>query len=102
MNDSLFQELIQALREKKIAHEWKWIVEYAQKKFPGDNQKQQYLIEKIVCRRLKEEPLAYIFGEWSFLNWEFSLDRGVLIPRPETEELVLLAFEEIKLSLIHI
>ena len=42
--------------------------------------------------RLKEgEPLQYVLGKWDFYNSEFYVGRGVLIPRPETEELVELA-----------
>lgn len=39
--------------------------------------------------RLKEgEPLQYVLGKWDFYESEFYVGKGVLIPRPETEELV--------------
>ena len=42
--------------------------------------------------RLKEgEPLQYVLGKWDFYESEFYVGPGVLIPRPETEELVELA-----------
>lgn len=42
-----------------------------------------------ICERRKRgEPLAYIFGSWAFREHEFFCGPGVLIPRPETEELV--------------
>lgn len=38
--------------------------------------------------RLKSgEPLQYVLGKWDFYESEFFVGKGVLIPRPETEEL---------------
>lgn len=42
------------------------------------------------------EPLQYVLGKWDFYNYEFSVGKGVLIPRPETEELVETALSSIK------
>ena len=39
-------------------------------------------------RLLNNEPLDYIMGYTSFWGYEFKVDKGALIPRPETEELV--------------
>ena len=41
-----------------------------------------------VLRRAAWEPLAYIIGRKTFLQWEFNVSPAVLIPRPETELLV--------------
>ena len=41
-----------------------------------------------VLRRAAWEPLAYITGRKTFLQWEFKVNPAVLIPRPETELLV--------------
>lgn len=47
--------------------------------------------------RLKTgEPLQYIIGKWDFYESEFYVGEGVLIPRPETEELVDLAVKHLK------
>lgn len=42
------------------------------------------------------EPLQYVIGKWDFYESEFYVGEGVLIPRPETEELVDLAVKNIK------
>ena len=43
---------------------------------------------EFVLRRAAWEPLAYITGYKTFLQWEFKVTPAVLIPRPETELLV--------------
>jgi release factor glutamine methyltransferase len=43
---------------------------------------------QLLLRRLGSEPLAYVLGKKEFFRREFSVDRRVLIPRPETEMLV--------------
>lgn len=42
------------------------------------------------------EPLQYVIGKWDFYESEFYVGKGVLIPRPETEELCDLAIKHIK------
>ena len=44
--------------------------------------------DALVCRRASGEPLQYILGEWDFYDRTFTVQQGVLIPRPETEFLV--------------
>ncbi|MFN8576467.1 MAG: peptide chain release factor N(5)-glutamine methyltransferase [Candidatus Sericytochromatia bacterium] len=46
------------------------------------------LLEKIINRKLKNEPIQYIFNQAFFRNYEFYVDNRVLIPRPETELLI--------------
>ena len=49
-----------------------------------------------VKRRLEREPLQYITGSCDFYGREFSVDKHVLIPRPETERLIDIALEKLK------
>lgn len=44
-------------------------------------------------RLLKHEPLQYVIGETDFFNCTLKVDSRVLIPRPETEELVQLVLD---------
>ncbi|PJZ69853.1 protein-(glutamine-N5) methyltransferase, release factor-specific [Leptospira perolatii] len=55
-------------------------------------EKDQYR-EKLV-ERSKFRPTAYILGKKSFFDSDFYVDENVLIPRPETEELVAWVLEE--------
>src|SRR5437764_4794618 len=44
--------------------------------------------QELLSRRLEREPVAYILGSKPFRWINLSVDRRVLIPRPETELLV--------------
>lgn len=64
-------------------------VEYLIFSFDQDlTDKQQEDFEQLVQRRLKLEPIAYILGYKEFYSRQFTVDRRVLIPRGDTEDLV--------------
>lgn len=54
---------------------------------------QEKTLEKLLERRRRGEPSAYITGHREFFGHDFLVNRSVLIPRPETELLVEKAIE---------
>jgi release factor glutamine methyltransferase len=52
-------------------------------------------LQKLVSRRVKKEPIAYILNNKEFWSTNFYVDRSVLIPRPETEVLIDLILSQI-------
>ena len=44
--------------------------------------------KKIISRRSKKEPIAYIFNKKEFRSKDFYVEKNSLIPRPETELLI--------------
>ncbi len=52
-------------------------------------------LDAMVDRRESGEPLQYVVGRWGFRSLDLMLDHRVLIPRPETEQVVEVAMEEL-------
>ena len=61
-------------------------------KFPSNKTEE---LQKLVNRRVKKEPIAYILNNKEFWSTDFYVDRSVLIPRPETEVLIDLILSQI-------
>jgi release factor glutamine methyltransferase len=51
-------------------------------------------LRDLIQRRGRREPLAYVLGNQPFMDLKLSVGPGVLVPRPETEELVALVLQK--------
>jgi release factor glutamine methyltransferase len=67
------------------AREARWIVEH------GGIEGARALAD----RRAAGEPLQYVLGRWPFRHLELTVDPRVLVPRPETEQVVEVALAEL-------
>lgn len=52
------------------------------------SEKEQEEFLKLIERREKREPIAYITGHKEFMGLDFLVEPGILIPRPDTEVIV--------------
>jgi release factor glutamine methyltransferase len=83
VNSERVNEFVSAGLERREA---RWLVEEF-----GDGD----ALRTAVQRRLNGEPLQYVIGHWPFRSLDLDVDERVLIPRPETEELVETALKEL-------
>ena len=58
------------------------------------SEKSKALLQEKTQRLLEHEPIQYVLGKTCFLGRTFHVDKNVLVPRPETEELVNLIKQE--------
>ena len=58
---------------------------------------QRTIFRELVKRRGLGVPTAYLVGTKEFYSLLFNVDRNVLIPRPETEDLVLQTLDQLKI-----
>jgi len=91
------------INEREAQIEAEYILRFALKKpssFFISNQKtnidkiQEEFISSILKKRIKHEPLAYIFNEWDFYGKTFYLNKNSLIPRQDTELLIDLVIKQ--------
>jgi len=92
VNDSFVAELVASGVERREA---RWLVEEF---VPGGDPDAAIALRRAAARRLNGEPLQYIIGHWPFRTLDLDVDDRVLIPRPETEELVDVALKELAAS----
>ncbi|HEY5103463.1 MAG TPA: peptide chain release factor N(5)-glutamine methyltransferase [Acidimicrobiales bacterium] len=78
----LTAELVGAGLDQREA---RWLIEEF---VPGNDRDAIAALRVAARRRLDGEPLQYIIGHWPFCSLDLEVDKRVLIPRPETEELV--------------
>ena len=58
------------------------------------NESNQNLFSSALERLKTHEPIQYVLGKTTFMDLKFKVNNSVLIPRPETEELVRLMLKE--------
>ncbi len=52
------------------------------------NKKNLYKFNELISQRSTGKPIAHLIGKKDFWNFEFQIDKDVLIPRPDTELLI--------------
>ena len=87
VNQYLLNELIDAGLDRREA---RWLIEEFS---PVGDHATVEALRAATRRRVSGEPLQYILGHWPFRSLDLDVDPRVLIPRPETEELVGVALD---------
>jgi release factor glutamine methyltransferase len=95
--DLFFKKLNNKINKNELEEFFFWLIEHycdvnrmkyiLNPDFNLDKNQELKLLDAINSLK-KNMPIQYIIGEIEFLNLKFLLNKFVLIPRPETEELV--------------
>ena len=92
-----WRALLKEARKGMPAREARWLVEevsgwegpdHALHLDDAVTNKKMARFDALLARRLAGEPIQYVLGHWPFRTLDLMIDQRVLIPRPETEELV--------------
>jgi len=82
------KRLLEKFNEREASNLAKYLLEdLVPKEVVVDDEITQ-LIDKAILRLLDNEPLQYVTHRSDFYGYQFYVNEAVLIPRPETEELV--------------
>lgn len=76
------------LKKSKI-----YIFSHPEKKITSIQEKK---LRQLISQRKKYQPIAYLTGQQEFYGLKFEVNKNVLIPRPETEQLIEEAIKCIK------
>lgn len=95
--EDLYRAAVERLPDRREA---RWMIEEASgeplRRPAGPvPDKARLRVEEMIRRRQGGEPLQYVLGSWPFRRLELMVDRRVLIPRPETEQVVEEALSEL-------
>ncbi len=93
MTDGLVAELA---RELGSGSEARWLVEEVDQQHPDATEEhRRFALRALVERRMAGVPLQYVLGHWAFRSLDLVVDPRVLIPRPETEQVVEMALAQL-------
>lgn len=102
---SLGERMLSGAGTENCSNESRWLLEsvlgigtaeYLLTKETGVSEKDAGCFLSKIRERASGRPLQYILGKWDFFGRSFYVGEGVLIPRPETEQLTELALGMLK------
>jgi release factor glutamine methyltransferase len=96
VTDALRRELAVELGSDAEA---RWLIEEVHLRHPDASEEhRRFELRALVERRLAGVPFQYVLGHWSFRSLDLVVDPRVLIPRPETEQVVEVALGQLGMA----
>ena len=83
-------QMLVLLAVARNPHDRAWLSAHGDDALPADR---ATALEALASRRLAGEPMAYLRGEQEFFGLSLRVDARVLVPRPDTETLVMWALD---------